>query len=1543
MSNPNSDREEAFDRIVHEYYQAKERGEVVDPESFIHRHPAFRDELVSFFADLNTLGRVSGSADLPDTLGGDESLKRETPFGSLKTGESLTYIGEYRILDEIARGGMGIVFKARQEKLRRTVALKMILTGPFASDAEVDRFRREARSAAGLKHPNIVGVHEIGIHNGHHYFTMDYIESESLSMRLQRGSLSSHDAARILGQIATATHYAHQQGVLHRDLKPSNVLIDRSGVPHITDFGLAKPLVGAADETADELTYSGQILGTPSYMSPEQASAKHQLVGVASDIYSLGAILYACLSGRAPFLAESSIETLRQVIHEEPLPPRVFDARVPKDLENVCLKCLAKEPHRRYGTAEELAGDLQRFLTGRPVLARPISRTARTFRWAKRNPWVAATVVLLFLLALAGPVVAYRESTLRDLAEEKSGVAVNEARRANLNAIAEKAARKVADKSVARSKYFLAMAHWDAGRAREALRTLEEVPSDQRTMEWNLAYREFLGRHITFYGHTGEIHCVDASPDEDWIASASKGEIRIWNVHSGKQHRLIKTTGQATCLKYLDDSRTLLASVGNKLVVWDAIEGQPLRSLEEAGQHNQIQCFSISRDEKTLLVGTGRRGEPGRISYWDFEAGERVRRIDVHQSGIMRIDLSPDKLLFATVSFANKFSIRHVDSAKEAWPGRSGISDVAFHPGGYSIALLDIWGACTVLKATKGSISNTYPSPVNGRGANSIAWNPLGTFLAIGMVDGRIERVSPTVSFMSRRLGHLGAVNDIVFCSHSSRFVSVGSDRTVRLWTREESGTLDFAVENELKLRRSPSLSDCLNIAWSPDGSKVASGSVSNRITIWDSQTFDVLKTVGNHPDLINDIAFFPDGKKLVSACVDKVIRIWDLDSSQVQVELRGHRGFISEVEVSTDGRWVVSGDRNSEVRLWDARTGEFMRSWTGSLRERDWIRFSPDGKWIASIGENASIEIREVESARLARTVQPAVHPACIAFGNHHAVLWVGGGSHYTNGFEAWDLRSGDQVFRKSLGSNQLITSLSISPRGDRMLTADFLGTIKLWDTESWEELRQYEGDWQRAIVRFSPTDANFVSGSYSHPGFGDFTNPHGTIRVWDVSDQFEIAQTYTGFEGVIQAAGFSEDGQSVIAVSAEGSIGAWDRESGRRIDEESLGAEKISAERNDGLLAVPFDDRVRVIDLNYRVRSLASKTLVCDTAGRIQYHRMKVNGRRRGPSVAVFDMGWLIERGNLAEPEIKRLLPGLAKSVESRKTQYAKRYSEEKDVDLNLLFSRDVRRAIEEYSLDDPKWLAETEPDNVSDPERKQSALIAGLEIYENLEKATSFEKERDFDGARRLYREMLETMKAQTTDPFETLSHVGTYKTPFTINHLLDRLANLERNAGRPEARREVLKELVESIQNGMRRDIALDWRYLGQIRFELGEFEKAAEALDRYLEMAGKVDMVPEDGEYSAFLDSNDFYLLYRVMRTRNFRPEVIDGKLNENDVSVYRAKFKPIDCEYYNYFGITEQAFAQYAKRYRDMGFELVHEDQFENAGQRYYSAIWEKR
>ncbi|MGE4000207.1 MAG: serine/threonine-protein kinase [Planctomycetaceae bacterium] len=421
-----SDREQQLFELLDDYVGSLQGrlAEVPDPP----------EELLAAFPELGELLDCLDSLDsfaLPSANGGDPPedgsaslVNAETfvpsatpgrivPLDGTAAAESsgLREFGRYELLEEVGRGGMGVVYRARQKALGATVALKLVRWSQFASADEIRRFYAEARAAAGLRHPNIVSVHDVGEYLGQHYLTMDFVESGSLAERLQSGPLEPREAAELLLTIARAVGYLHQHKIVHRDLKPSNILLDEQGAPYVTDFGLAKVFEGDSAETA-----SGTIIGTPSYMAPEQAAGKSAEVSPQSDVYSLGTILYEMLTGRPPFAEDNPLDTLLQVLDAVPEPLRKRNPNVPRDLEAICLRCLEKSPHDRWNSAAELAAELDHFLQDEPVRLPTTSPVERLIRWARREPALASR---LGVLSVATVIVQlyYQLGGHRDLSQ----------------------------------------------------------------------------------------------------------------------------------------------------------------------------------------------------------------------------------------------------------------------------------------------------------------------------------------------------------------------------------------------------------------------------------------------------------------------------------------------------------------------------------------------------------------------------------------------------------------------------------------------------------------------------------------------------------------------------------------------------------------------------------------------------------------------------------------------------------------------------------------------------------------------------------------------------------------------------------------------------------------------------------------------------------------------------------------------------------------------------------------------------------------------
>ena len=357
----------------------------------------------------------------------ENTLGIEEPQAGAVQPKRVRYFGDYELQEEIARGGMGVVYKARQTSLNRAVALKMILAGDFSSPAMVERFQIEAEAAARLEHPNIVPIYEIGEHDGQHYFSMRFVEGGTLTQALLKRKYTSRHAAELMVKVARAVHHAHQHGIIHRDLKPGNILLDANGEPQVADFGLAKLL-----EHDSALTQSATVMGTPSYMAPEQAEGQTKQATTAVDIYSLGAILYALLTGRPPFVGSNPLEVLVQVREREPASPQSLNPKLDRDLAVICLKCLEKDPARRYGSAEALVEDLERWLRCEPVLARPTSQWETARKWVRRKPAIAtlaaSVALLLMTVAIGSALFAWNLSE-----KEKQRDAVLSILRAELN------------------------------------------------------------------------------------------------------------------------------------------------------------------------------------------------------------------------------------------------------------------------------------------------------------------------------------------------------------------------------------------------------------------------------------------------------------------------------------------------------------------------------------------------------------------------------------------------------------------------------------------------------------------------------------------------------------------------------------------------------------------------------------------------------------------------------------------------------------------------------------------------------------------------------------------------------------------------------------------------------------------------------------------------------------------------------------------------------------------------------------------------------
>lgn len=800
--------------------------------------------------------------------------------------------GDYEILEEIARGGMGAVYRARQISLDRMVAVKMLLFGSMASKEYVQRFRTEATAAGSLQHPNIVRIHEVGIHLGQQYLVMDFVNGPPLSRLVTHQPLPSRRVAGYLKTIAEAVHYAHEHGILHRDLKPSNVLIDELDQPRITDFGLAKRLAGDS-----ELTVTGQVLGSPSYMPPEQAVAKRGKVSRRSDVYALGATLYHLLTGRAPFVAETVTETLHLLLDTEPVPPRLLNPSVPHDLETVCLKCLEKEPDKRYPTAQAVADELGRFLRDEPITARPISPVGKAGRWCRRKPLVASLTAATALAILIGFVgVTWKGQQARK-------------------------ARDLAQLRLYAARMNQAFRAWDVGNldVARALLDTQRPPTgaeDHRGADWRWLWALCQSEAKTVLPTQGEwqIFTAEPSPDGRRVATAGYSkDIVIYDLETGAKlrtltgHKRLLTSGRP--LAFSPDGQRLASASGGvlqwggkfELLLWDLASGGMTKMEERSAS---FLAVAFSPDGQRLAAAS----LDGTVGLWDPQTHSNLATLRGHKGQVYTVAFTPDSRSLYTGG--EDGTVRHWD----------------------------------VMTRQEGGSPIEHALPVG-----NVAVSPDGHTLAIECWDNYLH-LRDLPSGRTQKLRYTPAERcpgSHVF-SPNGRLLAFSTGNNVRIW--------DLEANQERTVLRG-STGNIINLRFLPDGRHLVSACEFGRPLLWDIERPEKLPTLRGFREGVRSMAVSADNRWLAVGSGDfydpqrpAEVLVFDLASQQPLLPPLEHPQSVDSLSLTAEGKLLATGCRDGSVRVFTLPGGELVRILTNAVtNKRGSLVFSPDGQTLVT------------------------------------------------------------------------------------------------------------------------------------------------------------------------------------------------------------------------------------------------------------------------------------------------------------------------------------------------------------------------------------------------------------------------------------------------------------------------------------------------------------------------------------------------------------------------------------------------------------------
>jgi WD40 repeat protein/serine/threonine protein kinase len=1108
-----SDPEQALVLIYGEVLARLARKEAPDLSEYQARFPQYRERLAMQFEVHGAMAAASAKQRTSE-FGGNATVEETTGFlahGSSGTANASVQLAPpgYQIVAKLGRGGMGLVYKAVQVSINRVVALKMILSGDYASEQELARFRQEAEAVAGLTHPHVVQLFEYGTHRNLPYFTLEFMEGGSLARKVKDTALSAIDAAALVEKLARGMAAAHARGIIHRDLKPENVLLASDGTPKIADFGLAKQIemhgetaltgVTCADQrrpiadVGDSLTRTGAVIGTPSYMAPEQARGDKG-IGPAADIWALGAIFYRLLTGRPPFLGDNPFETIKQVLETEPVAPRSLLPNLPRDAETICLKCLRKESDKRYTSADALAEDLRRWRSREPILARPVSRLERGFKWVRRNPLISALVaaiVLLLVGSISGIYVKYREAkdnetraselavergrALDDrntaLGEKKTALELEEIANANLNY--ERALDKVK----------LAQAAYEACDPALANSYLDQIGKQFQQWEWSYLKRRCAGGIYTIAGFPGAVNGVTFSPDGTRIATVgAPSTVRVWNARTGAAILELKGHSKSvSCVVFSADGKRIATGCHDGTArVWDAQTGGT--QLELTGHFKEASVNAVAFSPDGARIATA--GNDAKTIIWDAKSGSRLRTIQGHLSVVTNVAYSPDGTWLATAGS---------DFTARIWHAVTGIP-------------------VAELKGVRGAVT-------------SLAFSPDGARLVTGYQQGHGVKVWDVkgATVVLELKAHTGDVASVAFSPDGTRIASAGRDRTAKVW---DARTGDLAVD------LIGHTDDVTGVSFSPDGLQVATSSVDRTVKVWDAETGVPQLTLQG---FIKCVAFDPKRNRLVTG--GGIPTVWDAQNGSPLFQMRRHESVIASVTVSPDGTRIVSGGAANNPKqpraiVWEAESGRMLFELKGHTHHVTSVGFSPDSSRIVTASNDKSARIWDAKSGVQLLELK----------GHEYAVLSAAfspdGARIVTGGIDrpvlVWDANSG-ALLLKLIGHTEWTFRAIFNSNGDRIVTANMDKTARVWDSRTGAPLFTLRGHTGNVMsAAFSPDGTRIVTVSRDK-----------TVRIWDAKTGTPLC-VLKGHLADVECVAFSPDGQRFATTSADRTTRIWDAASG-------------------------------------------------------------------------------------------------------------------------------------------------------------------------------------------------------------------------------------------------------------------------------------------------------------------------------------------------------------------------------------------------------------